>query len=229
NINKVGSISKDSLTLSGSSRLLPPHPVGGGKSFSFIIADVEPFIISDCSVSQKDQTLKFIDHVDGNGLSAYPPCDGFVHARMPLNDMLPHLSLANIKRIASIHGIKTTTRTTLPHLVTQFASHDCVACNLFVSVFVAVDSRNQKAKQHMKTVYQAKLSNKPPIDLVSHGNTTVPVITQDLPIPVPCATSSGHSPESKQIHPFPPPALTAQLAESFYTECSRGSWLCCLW
>lgn len=71
---------------------------GGGAKHSFSFETVSPHIISG-DVSDGSE-YSYIDHVASDGLLAYPVDRGYVHANIPLEDIIPYVPVKVAYQIA---------------------------------------------------------------------------------------------------------------------------------
>jgi hypothetical protein len=111
-------------------------PIGGGRSHVFPTSVVTPYLsASGLELDYSKTAFKFIGHVDSTSLSLYPEQKGFVHVKMPLTVLVSSLTTAMTCQIAKIHKIQLGSHVKKAEQVAYFEFHDCVACNLFTSVF----------------------------------------------------------------------------------------------
>lgn len=71
--------------------------VGGHKAYNFSYVQLEPYMLP-CNSDQLDvgnNTFKYADHVNDIGALNYPSSQ-FIHVRIPLQNILPHLAMATI-------------------------------------------------------------------------------------------------------------------------------------
>ena len=97
-------------------------------------------------------TFKFVDYVSSTGLLAYPVYQNFVHADIPLQDILPHLSLKIGHQIACLHHIIIGSHVAKSDFINYFDNHSCISCNLYSSVFVALKSKTLKDRIRKHTI-----------------------------------------------------------------------------
>ena len=113
---------------------------GGGGQHIFPFDVVSPHIIAESNVNH-DHGFKFIDHIDSVSQIAYPVQQNFVHAKVPLGDIIPYLPLRMGRKIAPIHHITIGSHVSKSELSHYFESHDCISCNLYSSMFAIVNSK----------------------------------------------------------------------------------------
>ena len=116
---------------------------GGGGQHIFPLELIHPHIIAGSNVCH-DHAFKFIDHVDSIGQAAYPVQQDFIHAKVPLGDILPYLPLKLGRKIARLHHIAIGSHVSKSEFIHYFENHDCVSCNLYSSVFAVVNSKAAK-------------------------------------------------------------------------------------
>lgn len=116
---------------------------GGGAQHVCPFEVVEPHIFARAN-DINECTFRFVDYVSSTGLLAYPVDQNFVHADIPLQDILPHLSLKMGHKIACLHHIIIGSHVAKSDFINYFDNHSCISCNLYSSVFVAVKSKTLK-------------------------------------------------------------------------------------
>ena len=131
-----------------------PAPKGGGPSRFLNSMIVEPHVLSSPHMSDSQGRLRYVAHVEGEGLTTYPP-DIFVHARIPLPILSHLLSITIVKEIALIHGVKAGSRCTIAHLRSCMENHECKKCSRYVTVF-AVEKSAAKKNVDRTTKWKAK-------------------------------------------------------------------------
>ena len=79
--------------------------VGGYKSKQITLADVHPYILPSTDISMiSNSAFKFIDQVDNTGLLKYPQSE-FLHARIPLKQLIELVPIARARSILKSHGM----------------------------------------------------------------------------------------------------------------------------
>ena len=129
-----------------------PAPRGGGPSRVLNWTIVEPHALSNPHMADPQSRLRFVAHVEGEGLTAYPP-DIFVHARIPLPIVSHLLSITVAREIASIHGVTAGSRCTAAQLRSCVENHECKKCLSYITVFAVEKS---VAKQNVDRVTKWK-------------------------------------------------------------------------
>jgi len=128
-----------------------PFAYGGGWQYIFTFETVEPHIVARGDFNH-ECGFKFVDHVDSAGLVAYPVHKNFVHTVVPLQDILPHLSLQMGCKIARLHHIVIGSHVAKSDFIHYFDGHNCVSCTLYSSVFQVVESKIQKDRNRKRAV-----------------------------------------------------------------------------
>jgi hypothetical protein len=137
------------------------RPVGGGRSYIFSASVITPYLsAAELQLDYSKTAFKFVNHVDSTGLCLYPEQKGFVHVKMPLTDLVPNLTTAMTRQIAKIHNIHFGSHENKAQQAQYFDCHDCVACNLFTSVFEPVltaKAKDQQRRQSNKACWATTL------------------------------------------------------------------------
>jgi PIF1-like helicase/Helitron helicase-like domain at N-terminus len=133
-----------------------PFPCGGHGQHVFSFEAIMPHIVEQPNNLQICG-FKFVDHVDSTGRVAYPVDQNFVHANIPLQDILPHLSLRMGHKIARLHHIKVGSHVAKSDFNHYIDGHNCVSCSLYSSVFRIVELKTVKDKNYRRLV-RAKLN-----------------------------------------------------------------------
>jgi hypothetical protein len=114
-------------------------PIGGGCSHVFSVSMIMPYLsAAELELDYSKTAFKFIGHVDSTSLFLYPEQKGFVHLKMPLTVLVPNLTAAMTCQVAKVHKICLGSHVGKAEQASYFECHDCVACNLFTSVFPPV-------------------------------------------------------------------------------------------
>ena len=127
-------------------------PRGGGPSRVLNWTIVEPHALSSPHTVDSQSRLRYIAHVEGEGLTAYPP-DVFVHARIPLPIVSHLLSITIAREIALIHGVTAGSRCTVAQLQSCTKNHECKTCSTHITVFAVEKSA---ARQNVERVTKSK-------------------------------------------------------------------------
>ena len=170
---------------------------GGGRQHEFSVSDVEPYITAGCDFDH-DCAFKFIDHVDSLGQVTYPITQKFIHANIPLPNILPYLPVPVALKIARLHRVQIGSHVPKSEICRIFEGHNCtsISCNVYTTVFAIVDSkaarrRNREAKKKLDVS-----------SLTSHvSETTLP-----------------------ESIPFPPSPVSSELSRKIVSDfCSNSS------
>jgi len=142
---------------------------GGGRVSLFPHTLLEDHIVLPASRSlstavdtQPGARYKFVDHVDDVGLLQYPR-ESYVCATLPLNRLLGLLPNAQAQKVARIHGLKVTARSSSTALSTMAASHDCLQCTTHVSVFSKEASKAEVSNARLHKYREKKRQAEAPI------------------------------------------------------------------
>lgn len=134
-----------------------PHPPmhafahGSGTQCELSFDAIEPYVVTGCNISNKNVFI-FVDHIDSADLLLYPTDKHFVHAKVPLWDMVSYLPVKMFLKIARLHHIAVGSHVPKSEFGRYFEAHDCVSCNLYLSVFSIIDSKSVKARNHMQAM-----------------------------------------------------------------------------
>jgi hypothetical protein len=116
---------------------------GGGRQHVFSALAVDPYITAGHK-SCSNSAFKFVDHIDGVGQLAYPIAQKFIHTNIPLCDIIPHLSIRVALKIARLHHLQIGSHVSKSEICRIFEGHNCISCNLFVTVFAVVDTTGRR-------------------------------------------------------------------------------------
>ena len=97
--------------------------------------------------------VQFVDHVDSTGQIAYPLDKSFVHANIPLEQILPYLSVQMALKVARLHHIRLGSHVLKSDFSRHFEGHACASCNLYLSIFSVIDlkaTRRQKCEGKLR-------------------------------------------------------------------------------
>ena len=107
---------------------------GGGRPTVFSGKELQEYSVADYETNW-NYGFNYIDHVDGAGLCKYPVSAGFVHVNIPLQQLILKLADKKIRKIGQIHSMRLDSHDRKAAICKKFEYHDCVACNLYCSVF----------------------------------------------------------------------------------------------
>ena len=108
---------------------------------NFSLSDIEPYIVAGCYDLNHDCAFNFVDHVDSLGQVAYPITEKLIHANIPLHIILPYLSVKVALKIARLHRLQIGSHVPKSEICRNLEGHNCISCNICVSVFAIVDSK----------------------------------------------------------------------------------------
>ncbi|KAF8810294.1 hypothetical protein BYT27DRAFT_7222048 [Phlegmacium glaucopus] len=123
-------------------------PTGGGQAYLFPNMTVSSFIKQGDDQLTPDHVFWYVDHVDDVGCLAYPSEQGFV--------IVPHVSRQMVQKIAQIHKVPLLSshwHLTKDELVKLFEGHNCIKCNLYMSVLEAQLSPSLRKKNSAAKVF----------------------------------------------------------------------------
>ena len=146
---------------------------GGGRQHVFSALEIEPYIISGHNFD-RECTFKFVDHVDSLGKVHYPIAQNFIHTTIPLSSIIPYISVRDALKISRLHHLQIGSHVQKSEICHIFESHDCISCNLFVTVF----SINSKTVKHKKREAENKLD-----DARASHNTTDSILSKSTIFP----------------------------------------------
>jgi hypothetical protein len=82
--------------------------------------------------------------------------DGFVHAKLPVSTLIPYLSISKMRIVAKIHSIKLGSRIDKSKLPVCLEHHNCLACNLYTSVFRVNKIAQVKEKERQQCLRNSR-------------------------------------------------------------------------
>ena len=124
------------------------YPYGGSKQQEFSFQDIEQYIVAGNDFDHTTTAVRFIDHVDSTGQIAYPLEKNFVHANIPLEHILPYLSVRMALKVARLHHIRLGSHVPKSDFSRHFEGHACASCNLYLSIFSVIDSKATRRQKH---------------------------------------------------------------------------------
>lgn len=131
--------------------------VGGSGLRHHEFASIEAYVVSDIPDVQRKGNVRYVDHVDGVCLLAYPSSP-YIHTSMPLSSLFKLVTLSNARKIAAVHGISAGSRCTVAQLLLSVEHHSCLKCSSYISVFSSdlnVDQLSAKRSKKYREKYQA--------------------------------------------------------------------------
>ena len=109
--------------------------LGGHGARIFSYQFLEPYITSDSSNVGQAAHFRYVDHVDNIKISNFPESQ-YIHAAIPLFALFELLPVSKARKVASMHGISTGSRSTQAQLLDTTVNHSCLACTAYSSIFV---------------------------------------------------------------------------------------------
>ncbi|KAF8235433.1 hypothetical protein L208DRAFT_1161451, partial [Tricholoma matsutake] len=101
----------------------------------------------------------YIDHVDDVGCAKYPVQDNFVHVNMPFMDVISHVPIQALYKIARIHKIVLHSHVPKEQMLQAFENHNCISCNMYTIVFIGVLENSVKNHRIAVAKYSEKETN----------------------------------------------------------------------
>ena len=134
--------------------------VGGGSRRGISWATIDSFAKSTpktFDICTTSSTLHYVAHVDEvTGLKNYPPSK-YVYAAIPLVSMVDVLSLANMRAIATLHGIAAGSRCNAITLKSYIGKHSCSKCTGHITVFsIEKNSAKKQVDRTVKSIMKKK-------------------------------------------------------------------------
>jgi hypothetical protein len=139
--------------------------IGGGRPYVFCPKNILPFVVSNNSNLDSVSAFTFVDHVDDVGLLSYPPDQNFFHTNVSLLDIIPHISIKQVHKIACVHHLSVGSHVPKGELLSHFKNHDCINCNLYKTVFSVSSTtqiRDRDRKRSMRDTHSASATDKSP-------------------------------------------------------------------
>ncbi|KAF8227742.1 hypothetical protein L208DRAFT_1295225, partial [Tricholoma matsutake] len=92
----------------------------------------------------------YVDHVDDVGQAICPVQDNFVHANMPLMDVISHVPVQTLYKLVHIHKIVLHSHVPKEQMLQAFENHNCINCNMYTFFFIGV--LDDPEKRHRRAV-----------------------------------------------------------------------------
>jgi hypothetical protein len=128
-----------------------PRSFGGHRIYTFTYKSLEQYILPR-DINQLDITqnvFRYADHVNTVNLLKYPHSQ-FIHAHIPLSEIIPHLAVPTLRKIAKIHNCSIGSHAKKRELEDAILTHSCPQCNTFVTVFTIELSNSEKNHMRVK-------------------------------------------------------------------------------
>jgi len=114
-------------------------PYGGGSQYEFVFKDIAPYIVQGDAKSTEN-SFRSVVHNKHIRMSDYDS-EYFVHTKVPLCNIIHHLSVKVILNIACVHRIKISSYIPKAIMVNIFDAHHCAMCNDVITIFSVVRSK----------------------------------------------------------------------------------------
>ena len=202
-------------------------PTGGGRSYVFTAEAIQPYVTQSQMIIDSTCAFKFIDHIDSEAQTSFPTDQKFVYANVPLINLVSHIPINMVHKIAHIHSISLGSHVPKKDIPAYFDNHSCQSCSIHVSVFAMEKSRHTKAleyrteksadpqhvdklnakKRHQYAVDRSKL-----LEQRRLSDESEPIKNNKSSSAVKCKVKFNSGlPESA---PFPPPPLSESLSHT---------------
>jgi len=117
--------------------------VGGGISKIFTLEELHSYI--DDSISA--EKFKFLSYLSQASAVELQDTDDFlVSSTIPLSNLVPKLTISDLKVIAKCHGLAIHSKMKSQDIQTALTSHICTSCQEHVSIFQIIDEPGQSQK-----------------------------------------------------------------------------------
>ncbi|KAF8223702.1 hypothetical protein L208DRAFT_1315591, partial [Tricholoma matsutake] len=136
----------------------------------------------------------------------------FVHASMPLMDVISHVPVQTLYKLACIHKIVLHSHVPKEQMLQAFENHNCINCNMYTFVFIGV--LDDPAKRHRIAV--AKSYGKETSEQRNHRNKTRRDRQEN-------ESNSAKEADNVDTTVFPPTPLTKQLSHAIITDWCNSS------
>jgi hypothetical protein len=179
------------------------EPVGGGRSYLFPALAILPYASGHNNNIDESCSFKYVDHIPKSEQPLHQLSHSFVCTQISLMKLIPNIPVQSARKIAKIHNIIIPFNVAKDLLPSYFEHHNCVNCNLYFSVFVAVENEIKRIRAYQSSEkYKQKRRSRYAMqkEQVSFDNG----ISIDPPI-------------------FPPPALMPDLSHQVISNFCRDS------
>jgi hypothetical protein len=149
------------LILSKHHRVSIDECFGGGKINTFMFDDLRQYSVQDYHANYA--TFKFNSYiltVDANMLDTSE--NSYLIANLPLDTLLPHLSIANMRVVAASHNIFLHSKLHHKEIQSTILGHACTVCPSYVTVFEPIDTERksqEKRFSNLKAVQKYQSQN----------------------------------------------------------------------
>ena len=124
-------------------------PYGGGAQHSFPFEVVAPYVVQG-DTGSSNNVFKFVVHGKHVNTRNYG-AGNFVLTKVPLCNIVRHISVEMILKIAQIHKIKITSHIPKSVMVTYFDAHHCATCNNAITIFSVAQSKLARDRNCKRT------------------------------------------------------------------------------
>jgi hypothetical protein len=157
--------------------------VGGGRAHLFSYNDIMPHAIHSGHVCGQEVMFNYVDHGHMPSLSHVSTrSEEFVLAKVPLVNIVQHISIAASLKIARQHNMDIGSHVPKTQLLSYFDNHHCPNCDDYVTVFSAKTAQmtaTVRSRGHRNTVEKEStnkdttMNNFPPIPLSTELTETI--------------------------------------------------------
>ena len=136
---------------------------GGGQRVSlFPYALLKDYTVYEgCSIDRGESSrYRFVDHVDNITLLQYAS-EGYVHTTLPLSQLLGLLPKAQAQKVARVHNLHVSARSTSGALAALATDHHCPQCTTYTSVFSAEPSKAKLSNAWLRNHRHKKQQTQP--------------------------------------------------------------------
>jgi hypothetical protein len=109
--------------------------IGGGGTVGFAYIELEPYLIDQ--IQSNCIRFNFVEYIEAGGsIGADQSHTSQVICDMPLEHLLPKLTVPELQMIAACHGLSFPGRTRKADIQAAINDHECESCKKYLSVFV---------------------------------------------------------------------------------------------
>ena len=110
-------------------------PVGGGRSHWFAYSEIAPYACNATDAYGANSKFAFIDHVTKSSAASFSPADGYIHAAIPLHELVVHIPVVKCLKITRMHSMKVGSHVPKKSFPALFEAHQCTDCVPHVTIF----------------------------------------------------------------------------------------------
>ena len=129
---------------------------GGALRSSFTFAQLSEHLVvpvEEILDQIKDSVFRYAAHVNEADLLKYP-CPAYIHCKIPLEELVPMLTVVHARKIISLHGLSPGSRCTQKHILKCIENHSCLCCSSYFTVF-SVEEGSRKLGSKRVAKYKA--------------------------------------------------------------------------